>query len=488
MKNKKAMIITLVILLIVLIAGGVFAYIYLKTDLLKTDKQLFYQYLAKSMETDTWSSELYQQYELKKQSTPYQNNGEISYMLSNATTDSEQNMLANYTITFNGKNDNKNAKNNQQIVVNYQKQPVFTVDYARTEDVYALKSEEIVTKYVGVENNNLKQLFNKLGVQDTSMLPDKIEPKSVQGILAQLLEHKERIASRYITIIDTNIPEEKYQSEKKVAIEHNDQTLTGNKHQLQMTQQELVNLVSNLLQSLKTDEETLQILLGNDTNTINSAKENIQQAMDELANTNPGDSLVTLAVYEVEGKVIKVEIKSDDTIISIETKQSEEKMDIIVHTTMKGNAQSSNVLTGETTSSNATTTDSYTMTLYKKEMKLQIATSLSMQRGTVLNNANEVEKISIEIATQDLGQGKYQDRISIASSSGTITYTDNKIFTNAIEIEELNSENSIIINHYSSEEISGLLAGIVMRANQVITEKISLTNSGIDVQTQPENV
>lgn len=40
--GKKVIVTILIFLTLILIAGGTFAYIYLATDLLKTDKELFF--------------------------------------------------------------------------------------------------------------------------------------------------------------------------------------------------------------------------------------------------------------------------------------------------------------------------------------------------------------------------------------------------------------------------------------------------------------
>lgn len=47
MKGKKILIIAIVLILILAAVGGGVAYAYFKTDLFKSDEQLFYEYLAK---------------------------------------------------------------------------------------------------------------------------------------------------------------------------------------------------------------------------------------------------------------------------------------------------------------------------------------------------------------------------------------------------------------------------------------------------------
>ena len=72
-KKRRGLLITILILLIIillLIAG--IAYLYLFTDLLKTNKQLFFQYTAKLVqEQDAFIDNAVMQYLQRKQSSPH---------------------------------------------------------------------------------------------------------------------------------------------------------------------------------------------------------------------------------------------------------------------------------------------------------------------------------------------------------------------------------------------------------------------------------
>ena len=52
----------------------------------------------------------------------------------------------------------------------------------RDDNIYALKADNVVTKYIAVENSNLKELFAKLGVEDTAEIPNSI-PTNYEEIL-----------------------------------------------------------------------------------------------------------------------------------------------------------------------------------------------------------------------------------------------------------------------------------------------------------------
>ena len=50
MKNKKALIIVIIIIAILCIGGGIFAYLFIATDTFRSDKELFAKYISQNTE------------------------------------------------------------------------------------------------------------------------------------------------------------------------------------------------------------------------------------------------------------------------------------------------------------------------------------------------------------------------------------------------------------------------------------------------------
>ena len=79
MKKKGLLIAIIIILVLLVLAGGTFAYLYFGTDLLKTDKQLFAKYLMQlGDEEKGLFPKALDDFLVKKETTTYQNNGELS--------------------------------------------------------------------------------------------------------------------------------------------------------------------------------------------------------------------------------------------------------------------------------------------------------------------------------------------------------------------------------------------------------------------------
>ena len=177
-KKRTGLIVAIVLILIILIAGGVFAYIYFATDLLKPEKELFAKYFMQmGNEEYGFSSASLIDYENKKATMPYQNNGKISVTTqvpTNNTTDPDVQeilrllALANNTnITFSGMIDNTNSKIEENFQVNYSDSVNLPITFRQDGDIYGLESEPILPSYMlAVENNNLPGLFQNLAITD----------------------------------------------------------------------------------------------------------------------------------------------------------------------------------------------------------------------------------------------------------------------------------------------------------------------------------
>ena len=95
MKKNKILVITIIVFLILAITGGAFAYLYVKTDIFKSGKELFGKYFSQEIDriqkmTDFETISVYQnlnnenKYEsITNVKTTYSEGGEISNPLNN---------------------------------------------------------------------------------------------------------------------------------------------------------------------------------------------------------------------------------------------------------------------------------------------------------------------------------------------------------------------------------------------------------------------
>ena len=176
--RKKGIIIGIVVAIVIILLAAISAFVVLKTDLFKSNETLFWKYAGAGLESfeQTPNIQLEEIEKLKMQS-PYVIQGELQ--IGAEETDSSQNVK----LVINAENDKPNEYSHVNSKIEYANDTIFDLDYVKNDNVYALKSNEIVTAYLGVKNENLKVLFQKLGVQETTNIPDEIIPNDYSEIL-----------------------------------------------------------------------------------------------------------------------------------------------------------------------------------------------------------------------------------------------------------------------------------------------------------------
>ena len=177
MKTKTIGRLIVVVIILIAIIGGIFAYLYFGTDLLKSNEQLFLKYIGQIFDTENGfiDSQLIE-YTNKKATGKYEDTGKFSIDTNIDEIDYDMiEKLQDFNITYSGKVDNTNSSSEQEIILNYSEDVNFPFKYKYTNETLGLQSEYVSSKYIGIENNNLKELIGKFGAEDTENFPDKIE-------------------------------------------------------------------------------------------------------------------------------------------------------------------------------------------------------------------------------------------------------------------------------------------------------------------------
>jgi len=199
MKSKKILIISIIaVIIVILILGGVtFAIAYTKTDMFKTDEQLFYKYFiefAKNIE-GLESKEL-EKYLEKTKSNSYESKGKLSVKVD--IPELEKTKAINlktvnaFNITFSGKTDKLNNLSEQNINLNYSDEVTFPIGYKQTEDLYGITSELILKQYIAIKNENLQELVKENeNLGNTNIISEN--NINIQDIKNELPKYKEII-------------------------------------------------------------------------------------------------------------------------------------------------------------------------------------------------------------------------------------------------------------------------------------------------------
>lgn len=453
-KSNKVFIIVLIILSLLIIAISL-VMIYLKTDLFKNEEELFYKYAGQKLEAfDMLEEASIKEYFQKKQTTPHENEGKYTLNIQSNDFSNKEiiDKLDEISISFSGKTDPQNNKIEQNISLNYSDNVNFPIQYVQNKDIIGLISDPVVNKYVGIKNENLKELMQKLGASDTTDIPDKIgemqEEQKTEEEIKQREEEAKKIKDTYLNIIKDNINEENYSKIK-------DGENIG--YSLKLTYAEIKNIYIKILEQLKQDEIILSKISNEETEISKEDFQNqVQELIDEAQDYEPEDQQLQINVYksgekssliEIIFSEFKIDIKMEENIIECKIVGIKDGQETPEKFVLSLNKQQQN---------NNTLYELKFEALEEEEKLLDIS---FLANYTGINSENSSEIYSFQISSEEL--------IANYQFENKINFVDN------VEIEDLTSENTIILNDYEQQEIYLLLAMVGEKIDEVNKEKLA---------------
>ena len=168
--RKKGIIMLLVlVLLILLLAAGAFAFVFLGTDLLKSNDEMFFKYMGKSISEMQISENTQLTSVLKlQQQQPYTVEGTLGMKFDGNGTYQTINENNRPKLEYIAKMDPIEEKGYAKFDLKANNSNIFSLEYANGNNIYALKSDEIVTAFIGIRNEDVDILAEKLGYPEGS--------------------------------------------------------------------------------------------------------------------------------------------------------------------------------------------------------------------------------------------------------------------------------------------------------------------------------
>lgn len=433
---KKKILLALLVVIILLGIGG--AYAYFATDAFKSDKEMFFSYISSDICSNLKDEKL-EEYIKKQETTAYTNKGDVSINVSGdnsltSTVNGALQTLKDGKITLEGKTDNSRKMAEQTMTVELEQGINVPIKIKRDEDVLGIQSNLLNTKFIAVRNQNLKALLEKFGI-NSDEIPDKIDFN--EGQLTQ--EEIDNLKNKCISILHDNLDDTSFSKEKvdgQTVIKLN----TSNKH--------CQEILVKILETLRDDEIVLKKMSG--TLSEKDFKQRINTEIDKIKDTEVDDnSMLEIKLYIKTRKVKKVEMSIDgnnESKIFVKLENSDRQMLI--------NVYENDNLVGDLSVLKQASGDDLTYTV-NASLTSEGEESVSLDFKIQYKN----------IATLDDVEENYEINVSSVDSSSkkvnlSLDYKNLKSFATDIEIEEINSNNSIILNDATDDELDDLLMTI----------------------------
>lgn len=449
-KVTKKVISVVVVLLILLVAAGVYAYV--GTDLLKSDKQLFYKYMGKNLDTIT-DMNLAPYRKMDTKDKTYKMSGEFSSEALKEITGEDKEIRLKFEVLSDSKN--KKASGNYKILLGGK--DFLGIDYINNNDRYGIKVDEITDeKYIVVENNNLKELAKRFGIEDVSEIPDKIDTELLENDKKIDEKKLEKIKDKYTKLIDDKISDDKYTKEE-VELNIKDEILKTKKYSLTLTEKELYDIAYEFLNTLKDDTDTIEFFLSliyedEIDVTVEDVKEKIAQNIEELEDSKneiDEENSLVISVYNSKGKTVRTELvtSAENKIMYTATKNND--IDELKLEAFEGEENIlSAVLTNTVNSDGA-------------EILVKIVSEKEDTDLEIKYSFTNITDKSVDM--NFVGKLNSQEIIKFVGKVETNVKSD---------IEDITEDNSIVLNSCSEEEFNNTISNISQKASTVVLGKI----------------
>ena len=429
MKKK----ILLAILLIVLLGAGI-GYTCFATDMLKTKKQLFFSYLLSDDLTSDLKSEDLSKYLEKEKNTAFSNKGEITANVKdNGESSDAYDLLSNGKIKLEGKVDNSQKKAEQEITVALAQGINVPIKIRRDGETYGIQSRLLYDKYIAVKNENLKSLFEKLGMDNSNEIPNQIDWENIQFTTEELQNIKDKYSRVFYNSVDNDMFEKsKVDGQTKVTVN--------------MTADQFVSIIEKMANELKNDEKLLNKL--SDGTTVDELKKQIDEFVNALKDVKHTEQdKMSISLYIKSRKLVKCEINTTDENGTETIATAEKEDNKLTVKTFEANEMQNQISIAKDENTDATT---YTINVVTQD--LGEGSNIQIKIGFKnLSKLDDVEE-SIE-ATIEYGEDSNKSAMQI-NYNNTITFIQNA------EIESFNSDNVVVLNDISEDELNNLLETI----------------------------
>ena len=503
------------IIVIIIIITGIL--LYLNTDMFKSNKTLFFKYFGKNSENIKEIEEIFEstEYEKNLQNNKYTDDINIKVNYTNnlqTTSEDNSNTINNVKLLIKGEEDKNNKysykdfklEKDKNIATNTENQSssensnesnnkeqnIMEVEYIKNDNNYGIRFSDLFKQYLLQENNNLNDLFRKIGYseQELENVPDSIEINDITLSDIKFTEDEiKQLSEKYSEIINKKVSKEKFEKNSKQVITINEKNITTNAYILKLTNEELNNLYVDLLESLKQDEIILNKIesIQNKINSINinsseskdlkeSFAEEIDLQIEKINKTNIGNQETKIIVYENSGKTIRTAIQGKDYEINFDyiNTQDEKNIELIVK---KDEIETYNIKLKKDK-------DGIKLDIYSNDETNPIKISLEQNKNESDKKCSNNINLKYENANSKLEVSAEQEINIVDNFENENTLNDqNSILLNGLEKEQLQA----VLNQVSEEvqqKINSISEEVKINDIQEILETLGIINKQQNIE------
>lgn len=454
-RKKRIAILVVSMLLVIFIILGIFGFLFLKTDIFKSNETLFAKYFIQNfdaVEILKSGNTLEIENELNNNKYISEIEGKIEYTENIGTSDENKNSSINDVgIKIKSSIDKTNNYNYKDISIGTTDEDLVKLEYLKQDEIYGIRLDGI-QQFISTDNNEKNEILQGELKIDIESIFDFTE------------EEKNTLENTYLNVVQSNVSKDKYYKQLNSLITVNEQDIKANAYYIKFTIEECNNLYIKILEQLSQDE----IILSKIDFIENEIKEkyseyqqeqslrekfinNINDEIEKIQNNNIGSDEVKIIVYESNGKTVRTSIEkrtnkividlyneSSVKIYNMESDQNTNEQSIIIE---KNNSQiESNILVK-----------------FEEIQNNEVINDIQLDYNKIFENNKFTKTIELKMLHE-----KYKAIFNIVDNIEIVEEFQNKITLDIdnIKLDDLSQEQIESINAILSENIQNQITNL----------------------------
>lgn len=427
MKNsKKGIIITLLsILIIIAILIGIMIYIYLCTDYLKTNKQLFFKYTSQLVENeDGFIEQEIIDFFNKRTNSNYENQANLSFDIQVPDLEEEMQLVNKFSIDYDEKTDNINSKKEEQITLNYSEDVKLPFIYRECNNEVGFQTDIVSKNFVVLEDKEeLAEIYLYLATLNVN-INDLLENQDIESIDFNKINE---FANKYLINKLQNLDESNF-----TKLETNGRI----GYKLTLSSGEFRDLIISILEGLKELEQE-------------KAEELITEYEQDYDNEKNIEYDIEFIVYQKDKKLSSIEVIVNNSNIVLEKQENNDEITYSI----KGNIDES-INIDYIASFKGLQTNNIT-----ENYKFCTEMGDLLDDGTI-TSVEESSNLSKNAEEDDTQENEEFTKFNYI-------YSNNLQFVDNVQIDDFTDENSVNLTQKDEEYVKNLKKAIEERIEQV---------------------
>lgn len=292
MRNKRIFIIIISIILVLAVAGSVFAYLFIATDTFKSNRELFAKYFAQDLEIfekiiDFDAAGVYQNL---TNETKYESSTNVQMIHSEGGEVSSP--LNNFELKLDVQKDNEQQYFYGDAQILYEDEEYLETEIIKEEEQYGIRFTDAFKQFVTInEDEDIESIANDIGI-DTQILETLM--KIMNG--NEEIVSEEQIAetkNKYLNLITTEISNGTFEKQKNAMITYNDVTTKTNAYSVSLTSEQVEKILAEIADNIIEDTEVPTAKI-----TVYEQKQQTIRTVLEI-----GENKITIENLEQDGKL-----------------------------------------------------------------------------------------------------------------------------------------------------------------------------------------